>query len=122
MGRSDDPVLLAGESGYDEREVVPAARREGDEVTLSAAANMKQGLFFWSGDYAGAVGATSEAIEHIGGVAGLAVSQDIYLVGALSMLRYAPRIARPSTSCARRWRCTASARRAHRKTTRHRLR
>ncbi|MGB9226445.1 GAF domain-containing protein, partial [Mycobacterium sp.] len=91
MGRSDDPVLLAGESGYDEREVVPAARREGDEVTLSAAANMKQGLFFWSGDYAGAVGATSEAIEHIGGVAGTAVSQDIYLVGALSMLRYAPR-------------------------------
>ena len=26
MGRSDDPFLLAGESGYDERDVLPAAR------------------------------------------------------------------------------------------------
>ena len=55
MGRSDDPFLLAGESGYDEREVLPAARREGDEVALSVAATMKQGLHFWSGDHAGAV-------------------------------------------------------------------
>ena len=30
MGRSENPFLLAGESGYDEREVLPAARREGD--------------------------------------------------------------------------------------------
>jgi len=32
MGRSADPLLVAGESGYDERDVLPAARREGDEV------------------------------------------------------------------------------------------
>jgi predicted ATPase/class 3 adenylate cyclase len=91
MGRTEDPFLLAGESGYDEREVLPAARREGDEVALSVAANVKQGLHFWCGDYAGAVGATPEAIEHIGGMAGTAVSQLIYLVGALSMMRCAPR-------------------------------
>ncbi len=91
MGRSANPFLLAGESGYDERDVLPAARSEGDEVALSAAATMKQGLHFWCGDHAGAVAATPEAIEHIGGMAGTAVSQLIYLVGALSMMRYAPR-------------------------------
>ncbi|HWS93294.1 MAG TPA: AAA family ATPase, partial [Mycobacterium sp.] len=91
MGRSADPFLLAGESGYDEREVLPAARREGDEVALSTAATMKQGLHFWCGDHAGAVAATPEAIEHVGGMAGTAVSQLIYLVGALSMLHHAPR-------------------------------
>ena len=32
MGRADDPFLLAGESGYDEREVLPVARRENDLV------------------------------------------------------------------------------------------
>ena len=60
MGRSADPLLVAGESGYDERDVLPAARREGDEVALSAAAARKQGLHFWCGDYAGAVAATPE--------------------------------------------------------------
>ncbi len=32
MGAQHDPLLLAGESGYDEREILPAARREGDTV------------------------------------------------------------------------------------------
>jgi len=91
MGRSADPFLLAGESGYDERDVLPAARREGDEVALGAAATMKQGLHFWCGDHAGAVAATPEAIEHLGGLAGTAVSQLVYLIGALSMLHHAPR-------------------------------
>jgi predicted ATPase/class 3 adenylate cyclase len=91
MGRSANPFLLAGESGYDERDVLPAARREGDEVALGVAATMKQGLHFWCGDHPGAVPATPEAIEHVGGLAGTAVSQLIYLVGALSMLQHAPR-------------------------------
>jgi len=91
MGRSDDPLLVAGESGYDEREVVAAARREGDEVILSIAATMKQGVHFWSGDDAGAAGATGEVIERIGGLAGIATSQSIYMIGALSMLRSGPR-------------------------------
>ncbi|RAU94439.1 cyclase [Mycobacterium colombiense] len=91
MGRGADPFLLAGESGYDEREVLPAARSEGDEVALSVAATMKQGLHFWCGDYEGTVAATPEAIEHIGGMAGTAISELIYLVGALSMIRQAPR-------------------------------
>jgi class 3 adenylate cyclase len=91
MGRSEDPLLLAGESGYDEREVIPAARREDDGVTLGQVAATKQGLYFWSGDYVGAVAATDEAIKHIGGMVGTAISQFIYMIGALSMMRCAPR-------------------------------
>ncbi|OMB92203.1 cyclase [Mycobacterium colombiense] len=96
MGRSADPLLVAGESGYDERDVLPAARREGDEVALSAAAARQQALHFWCGDYAGAVAATPESIEHIAGMAGSVISQLIYLIGALSMIRCAPRD--PSTA------------------------
>ena len=91
MGRSADPYLVAGESGYDERDVLPAAHREGDEVALSAAAARKQGLHFWCGDYAGAVAATPESVEHVGGMVGTAISQLIYLLGALSMIQHAPR-------------------------------
>ncbi|MCV7408911.1 cyclase [Mycobacterium florentinum] len=91
MGRSADPLLLAGESGYDERDVLPAARREGDEVALGVAAAMKQGLHFWCGDYVGAVAATLEAIEHLGGLDGTTPAQLVYLLGALSMIHTAPR-------------------------------
>jgi predicted ATPase/class 3 adenylate cyclase len=91
MGRTEDLYLLAGESGYDEREVLPAARREGDEVALSVAANVKQGLHFWSGDHAGAVLATDDVIAHIDGMAGTAVSLLVYMIGALSMVHEAPK-------------------------------
>ncbi|GKU51846.1 hypothetical protein NJB14195_30900 [Mycobacterium montefiorense] len=91
MGRSADPFLLAGESGYDERDVLPAARLEGDEVALGVAAAMKQGLHFWCGDHAGAAAATPAAIEYLGGLAGTTASQLVYLVGALSMIQCAPR-------------------------------
>lgn len=90
MGRTEDLYLLAGESGYDEREILPAARREGDEVAMSVAANVKQGLHFWSGDHAGAVLATDEAIAHIDGMAGTAVSLLVHMIGALSMMQEAP--------------------------------
>jgi predicted ATPase/class 3 adenylate cyclase len=90
MGRSKDPYLLAGETGYDERDRLPIARQEGDEVALSAAATQKLGLHFWSGDYAGAVGVTDEAIEHIGGMAGTAVVQLIYMTSVLSAIHAAP--------------------------------
>lgn len=91
MGRGADPFLVAGESGYDERDVLPTARREGDLVTLGAAATIKQGLHFWCGDHTGTVAATPAAMEHIGGQTGNAVSQLIYLIGALSMIQHAPR-------------------------------
>ncbi|OBA60321.1 cyclase [Mycobacterium sp. 1100029.7] len=109
MGRSADPLLVAGESGYDDREVLPAARREGDEVALSAAAARQQALHFWCGDYAGAVAATPESIEHIGGMVGSAISQLIYLIGALSMIRCAPldrstaRFVRQTLALHRKW-------------------
>jgi len=90
MGRSEDPFLLAGESGYDEREALPAARREGDKLALSVMANMKQGLHFWAGDYAGAVRASDEAIQHIGGMAGTVTLQLVHLVSAFSRIQVAP--------------------------------
>jgi predicted ATPase/class 3 adenylate cyclase len=90
MGRSEDPLLLAGESGYDEREVLPAARREGDGVALSVALNVKQGLHFWCGDHAGAIRVTDEAVEHLSGMAGMAGLQLFYLVSALSRIQAAP--------------------------------
>ncbi|MGW4095904.1 AAA family ATPase [Mycobacterium sp. NPDC004974] len=91
MGRCEDPLLLAGESGYDEREVLAAAQREGDEVVMGIVAAMKQGLCFWSGDHAGAIPFTEEAVEHIDGLVGTSVSQLVYLIGALSLMQNAPR-------------------------------
>jgi class 3 adenylate cyclase len=90
MGRSEDPLLLAGESGYDEREVIPAARREGDGVALSVALNVKQGLHFWCGDHAGASRVTDEALEYLAGVAGMPALQLFYLAGALSKIQVSP--------------------------------
>jgi predicted ATPase/class 3 adenylate cyclase len=90
MGRSEDPFLLAGESGYDEREVLPAARREGDKVALSVAATIKQGLHFWCGDYVGAVRVSDEAVERIGGLAGTVTMQLVHLVSAFSRIQVAP--------------------------------
>ncbi len=90
MGRSGDPFLLAGESGYDEREALAAARREGDEVALSTVATMKLGLYFWCGDYAGAADAANEALAHAGGMAGTAIFQLDHLIAALAMIHAAP--------------------------------
>ena len=95
MGRSEDPFLVAGESGYDEREVLPAARREGDKVALSVAASIKQGLHFWCGDYAGAVRVSDEAVQHVGGVAGTVTMQLVHLESAFSRIQVAP--GEPST-------------------------
>lgn len=91
MGRCEDPFLLAGESGYDEREVLAAAQRDGDEVAMGIVAAMKQGLFFWSGDHVGAIPFTAEAVRHIDGLVGTSVSQLVYLIGALSLMQHAPR-------------------------------
>jgi predicted ATPase/class 3 adenylate cyclase len=91
MGRCEDVFLLAGESGYDERVVVPAAMREGEEAILSMAATMKQGLHFWSGDHAGARAATEDAMEHDIGMTGTAISPLVHMIGALSMMQQEPR-------------------------------
>lgn len=91
MGRSEDMFLLAGESGYDERVVVPAAHLEGDEVALSVAATMKVGLHFWAGDYPGALGAADEAMKRIGGMDGNPVMQLVHMVDALSRIHAAPK-------------------------------
>ncbi|WP_199193916.1 AAA family ATPase [Mycobacterium sp. ITM-2016-00318] len=102
MGRSEDPYLVAGESGYDEREALPAALAEGDEVTLSAIATQRLGLYYWSGDFAGALeGAADEAIEHIDGMAGTAFMQIIYLTESLSRIRAAPKDRNTKASVAR---------------------
>lgn len=115
MGRSEDPYLIAGESGYDEREVVPAAREQGDEVTLSVAANVKLGLHFWSGDYAGGVGVADDAFEHISGSAGHAVLHIVHLTNAMSRMHHAPddratkRAVRQAIALHRKWAAGAPA-------------
>lgn len=91
MGRCEDPLLLAGESGFDEREVLAAAQREGDVVAMGIVAAMKQGLCFWSGDHVGAIPFTEEAVRHIDGLVGTSVSQLVYLIGALSLMQHSPR-------------------------------
>ncbi len=109
MGRSEDPLLLAGESGYDERVVLPAARDEGDEVALSTVATQKLGLYFWSGDYTGAMGVVDEAIEHVGGMAGTAFTPLIHLTSAVSAIHAAPkdrsteRLVRRAVALHRKW-------------------
>ena len=90
MGRSEDAYLLAGESGYDERVVVPAARMESDGVALSVAATMKLGLHFWSGDYTGALAVVDDAMEQIAGMDGNPVMQLIHLKCALTRIHAAP--------------------------------
>ncbi len=90
MGRSEDPLLLAGESGYDERVALPAARREGDGVALSVALAMKQGLHFWCGDHAGTIARHDEALAHVDGMTGTVGLQIFYLVSALSRIQFAP--------------------------------
>ena len=112
MGRSADPFL--------ERDVLPAARRQGDEVAQSAAGSAMQGLHFWSGDYAAAAAVTPETIEHIGGMAGTAVSQLIYMIGALSMMRCAPRDRSTVRFVQQALALHSTWAEAHRKTTRHR--
>ena len=68
MGRGDNPFLLAGESGYDEREVLPIALRENDVVALGAAAITKLGLHFWQGDIAGGVPHAEELTPYLEGM------------------------------------------------------
>ncbi|MGV9798294.1 AAA family ATPase [Mycobacterium sp. NPDC003449] len=115
MGRSEDPYLLAGESGYDERTVVPAARLENDEVTVSVATNVKQGVYFWSGDYEGAVACTPDALEHLGGMDGTAVEQLVHMISAISRIHTAPharstaRAVRRTLALHRRWAADAPA-------------
>ena len=78
-------------------------------MALSVAANMKQGLHFWSGDHAGAAVATDEAIEHIGGMAGTAVLQIVYMIGAMSRIQSRPndrstaRFVRKTLALHRKW-------------------
>ena len=91
MGRCDDVLLLAGESGYDEREVLPAAQREGEEVILGNAAINRQGLHFWSGDYAGAATATREIMARPDGMVGNVIAPLVHMIGALSMIAAEPR-------------------------------
>ncbi|MCP9275473.1 AAA family ATPase [Mycolicibacterium arenosum] len=109
MGRSEDHLLLAGESGFDEREVVPAAREEGDAVTLGVVEAMKQGLHFWAGDYSGAAGAGNEALAHSDGLVGTAPLQSAHVLSGMSMIYSAPhdrstrRFLRKTIALHRKW-------------------
>jgi predicted ATPase/class 3 adenylate cyclase len=90
MGRTDDPFLLAGESGYDERRVLDAAQREEDVVAQSIVAIIKMGLHFWNGDDAGAIPFAEETAKHLAGQSGPPNLQLYHFVNALSRLRALP--------------------------------
>jgi predicted ATPase/class 3 adenylate cyclase len=115
MGRSEDPFLLAGESGYDEREVLPAARRENDVVALSGAAIQKLILHFWCGDDAGGLPFAEEVERHLAGLVGTPNVQLYYMINALSRVRLAPRdratvqAVRQSLALHRKWAAAAPA-------------
>jgi predicted ATPase/class 3 adenylate cyclase len=91
MGRSQEPFLLAGESGYDEREVLPVARQENDSVALSAAAITKLGLHLWYGDDAGALPFAEETERLLDGMAGTSNVQLYHFANALIRMHLAPR-------------------------------
>jgi predicted ATPase/class 3 adenylate cyclase len=91
MGRSSDPFLLAGESGYDEREVLPVAREENDVVAVGTAAIIKLGLRFWCGDHEGGLPLAEETARYLDGLVGTPNVQLYHLVNALSRIRVAPR-------------------------------
>jgi predicted ATPase/class 3 adenylate cyclase len=109
MGRSDDPFLLAGESGYDEREVLPVARREHDVVALSGAAIQKLILHFCCGDHAGALPFADETAQHLSGLSGTPNVQLYHMINALSRVCAAPgdrttaRAVRQSLALHRKW-------------------
>jgi predicted ATPase/class 3 adenylate cyclase len=101
MGRADDLFLLAGESGYDERRVLPVARREHDVVAQAGASVIKLGLHFWSGDDAGAIPHAQETARYLDALAGTPNRQLFHLVDALARIRAAP-TARATAEAARR--------------------
>ncbi|GAA5176436.1 hypothetical protein GCM10023321_84810 [Pseudonocardia eucalypti] len=109
MGRTADPLLLAGESGYDERVVLPVAQRENDVVGLSAAAVTRLVLHYWCEDYAGAVRLAEETGRYLAGLTGTVNMQVFHLFNALSRIRVAPgerataRAVRRALAAMRRW-------------------
>ena len=90
MGRCADPLLLAGESGYDERVVLPAAREENDTVSVAVATIMKLGLHFWLGDAAGALPVAEDTESFLAGLSGTPNVQLFHLVNALCRIQVAP--------------------------------
>ncbi|HEY1971979.1 MAG TPA: AAA family ATPase [Pseudonocardia sp.] len=114
MGRTDDPFLLAGESGYDEREVLAAARQESDVVTLSTGAIIKLSLYFWSGDDTGGLVALEETARYLAGLTGTCNVPWFHMMNALIRIRVAPRepstvrAVRRSLALHRRWAAIAS--------------
>ncbi len=94
MGRSEDPFLLAGESGFDERVALPAARAEHDLVALSSISVIKLGLRFWCGqsaDGGAGVAKADEAERHLAGMVGTPNVPLFHLTGAFVRMRSAPR-------------------------------
>jgi predicted ATPase/class 3 adenylate cyclase len=115
MGRSADPQLLAGESGYDERVVRAAAERERDSVAIGMLAICKMTLLYWHRDYAGALRCAEETGRHNTGLAGTTSVHTYELINALIRVAMAPdarstrRAMRRSLLLHRRWAATAPA-------------
>lgn len=91
MGRADDPLLLAGESGFDERDALAHGEAQQDVVTVAATAITKMGLHFWHGDYAGVIEQAAVLEPHLGGMSGTPNVPAFHLMNAYGRLKLHPR-------------------------------
>ena len=107
LGRTSDPRLLAGESGYDEATVQADPVMRDNVVLHSAWAITKLGLHFWHGDYEECVGYAALVEQVRLGLRGTSNVQLFHMVNSISRLH-----ARPDERSTRR--ATRAALRRHR--------
>jgi len=90
MGRSPDPLLLVGDTGYDERVAFPAAIEHHDVTALGAYHLTKLGLHFLYGDFDGGVHHAAESEKYLDGNRGTPNIPIFHLTNSIVRLRSAP--------------------------------
>jgi predicted ATPase/class 3 adenylate cyclase len=90
MGRAPDPVVLVGETAYDERVMLPAAEARHDVTALSSYHLVKLGLHFMFGDFSGALHHANESEKCLDGIRGTPNVPIFHATNALVRLRAEP--------------------------------
>jgi predicted ATPase/class 3 adenylate cyclase len=115
MGRSPDPFLLTGESGFDEDAALEVARHANDTIALSSVTIIKLGLRFWCGDDRGALVLAEETEGYLAGQTGTSNVPYFHLFNALIRTRLEPnsaptaRAVRQALKLHRKWGAEAPA-------------
>jgi predicted ATPase/class 3 adenylate cyclase len=90
--RSPDRYVLAGETAFDEREVIPRAQRDADTVALATYHLSRQGLFYWDREPRRAIEAAATLEDdYLEGLTATAMVPLFHLVKALSWFAVEPR-------------------------------